>query len=396
MSRLRIALVGAGTGRGQSWMSTLKKLSERSECYDFCALCDVFPEKARESAERWGVQGYTNLLEMLDGSGPAVILNGAPGDANVMAVGVAAHRRMHVVTEIPIAPTCGLADLLIETCADNGVVLEVTEQVWMWAHEQLKRKIIAAGLIGEPQHARMVYTNKADYHGINGVRMLIGGRPTRVLGYTKEVTVPAFSHYIDDGRTYDRWDHAVIEFDNGMTCLFESPPRGRMGPRWDIEGTLGQLVGSDLYIGSPDRFRHYPFITETAKVGEETVLDHIRVDTDPPVVFENPHKALGAADYDEVARMDILLGFHAAVTQGTPLVYGPEQARIDIEVLSAMRESHDRGNVWVDLPLTGPTRLEREIEAKFVEAYGDPREPEKLAGANFRQGGTRYWVANWE
>jgi hypothetical protein len=61
-----------------------------------------------------------------------------------------------------------------------------------------------------------------------------------------------------------------------------------------------------------------------------------------------------------------------------------------------MRESHDRGNVWVDLPLTGPTRLEREIEAKFVEAYGDPREPEKLAGANFRQGGTRYWVANWE
>ncbi len=396
MSRLRIALVGAGTGRGQSWMSTLKKLSERSELYEFCALCDVVPDKARESAARWGVPGYSNLLEMLDESGADVILNGAPGDANVMVVGVCAGRGKHVVTEIPIAPSCGLADLLTETCAAKGIVLEVTEQVWMWAQEQLKRKIIAAGLIGELQHARMYYCNKADYHGINGVRMLIGGKPTRVLGYTKAVTVPAFAHYIDDGRTFDRWDCAIIEFDSGMTCLFESPPRGRMGPRWDIEGTLGQLVGSDLYVGSPDRFQHYPFITETSTVDGETVFDHIRVDTDPPVVFESPHKALLAADYDEVARMDILVGFHRAVTEGGPLVYGPHEARTDIEILSAMRESHDRGNVWVDLPLALPTRMEREIEAKFVEAYGDPHEPEKLVNAAFRQGGTRYWVTNWE
>jgi predicted dehydrogenase len=377
-------------------MSTLAKLSEPDDLYEFCALCEVVPEKARASAERWGVPAYHNIVEMIDEAGPDVILNGAPPDSNVMAVGVAARRGLHVVTEIPIAPTCGLADLLIATCQENQVVLDVAEQVWMWAAEQLKRKIIAEGLIGALQHARMYYTNKADYHGINGVRMLIGGKPTRVLGYTKEVTVPAFSHYIDDGRTYDRWDHAVIEFDNGVTCLFESPPRGRMTHRWDLEGTLGQLVGNDLYIGSPSDFQHFPFISETTEVDGKTILDHIRVETDPPVVFENPHKDLGAEDGDEVARMDILLAFHKAVTAGEPVIYGSDEARTDIEILFAMRESHDRGNTWVDLPLTEPTQKERLIEEEFRRLYGDPAEPEKLVDCEFRQGGTRYIVTNWE
>ena len=396
MAKLRIAIVGAGTGRGQSWMSTLAKLSEPDDLYEFCALCEVVPEKAKASAERWGVPAYPNALQMIDESGPDVILNGAPPDANVMGVGAAARRGAHVVAEIPIAPTCRLADLLIGTCRDNDVVFDVAEQVWLWAGEQLKRKIVAAGLIGELQHARMYYTNKADYHGINGVRMLIGGKPTRVLGYTKEVTVPAFSHYIDDGRTYDRWDHAVIEFDNGVTCLFESPPRGRMTHRWDLEGTLGQFSGNALYIGSPSDFEHFPFISETATVNGRTVLDHIRVDTDPPVVFENPHKELGAEDDDEVARMDILLAFHGAVTGDGAVIYGPQEARTDIEILFAMRESHDRGNIWVDLPLAEPTQQEQLIEDQFRRLYGDPTQPEELVDCEFRQGGTRYIVTNWE
>ncbi|MBI2299790.1 MAG: Gfo/Idh/MocA family oxidoreductase, partial [Armatimonadetes bacterium] len=85
MGKLRIAMVGAGAGRGQSWMSTLQKLSRPSDLYDFVALCEVVPEKARKSAERWGVKGYSNLLEMLDDTGPDVVLNGTPPDANPMA-----------------------------------------------------------------------------------------------------------------------------------------------------------------------------------------------------------------------------------------------------------------------------------------------------------------------
>jgi len=313
-----------------------------------------------------------------------------------MAVQMAARHHVHVVTEIPVAPTRGLADLLIETCQHHQVAFEVTEQVWLWAAEQLKRAIIDAGLIGTVQHARLYYSNKADYHGINGMRMLVPSQPRRVWGYTQEVAVPPFEHYIEPIRDRDRWDAAVIEFENGVTCLFESPPRGAIGPRWDLEGDRGSLIGNELTLGGSGKLRRYPFITENTTVDGQTIFDHVRVDTDPPVVFENPHRALRCADGDEVARMDLLLGFHRAVTEGTPVTYSPQQSRLDIEILFAMRESHERGNVWVDLPLTAPTPLEEAIDAEFVRCYGDPRSPEALVAAPFRQRCVRYTCANWE
>ena len=51
MGRLKIAIVGAGTGRGQSWMQTMAKLSEPDDLYDFCGLCEVLPEIARPSVD---------------------------------------------------------------------------------------------------------------------------------------------------------------------------------------------------------------------------------------------------------------------------------------------------------------------------------------------------------
>jgi predicted dehydrogenase len=82
MSKLRIAIVGAGTGRGQSWMQSMAKLSEPDDLYDFCGLCEVVPEKAKASGETWGVPAYSTLLELIDAQGPDVILGAAPPDCN--------------------------------------------------------------------------------------------------------------------------------------------------------------------------------------------------------------------------------------------------------------------------------------------------------------------------
>jgi predicted dehydrogenase len=380
-------------------MLTLTKLSEAG-FYNFSALCDLIPERAKESAERWGVKAYTNLTDLLDKEHVDLILNGAPPDANVMVVGIAARRRVHVLTEIPIAPTLTIARFMMEIARENNVKLEVCEQVWLWAKEQLKRKIMDAGLIGEVSHARLCYTNKADYHGINAIRMLIRRPVRRVLGYTQAVKVPPFKErhpMMGEMRDEDRWDFATIEFENGVMCLFYSPPRTRLSSRWDIEGSAGQLIGDHLYIGSQHEFKHYPFIEEYTTVQGERVLDHVRVDTDPPVVFENPYKGYRAADGDEVARMELLLGMHRAITEDREPVYGAENACCDMEILFAMRESARRGNTWVELPLTGETDLEKEIEAEFRRVYGrNPREVEALINTRFLIGGVRYTVANWD
>jgi len=99
-------------------------------------------------------------------------------------------------------------------------------------------------------------------------------------------------------------------------------------------------------------------------VDGEKVLDHLRGDTDPPVVFENPYKAYHADDDDEIARMQLLLGLHRAVTEGGEPEYGAANARADLEILYAMRESARRGSAWVELPLTEPTELEKQVEAE--------------------------------
>jgi len=397
MNRLRLAVLGAGTGRGQSWISTVKKLSELSDLYEFCAFCEVLEDRAKENEERWRVKGYTALAPMLEAEQPDVLLNAIGPDSNVMGAGLAAKYGAHLITEIPIAPTLRMADGMMETMKQAGRVLEVTEQVYLWAGEQLKRKILDAGLLGEITHARLWYTNKADYHGLNAERMLIRRPVRRVLGCTGKVPIPSFLGYEGEVQTEDVWDAAFLEFDNGVVCLFEDPPRGRMTPRWDLEGVRGQLVGNDLYLGSVNEYEHFPIMTGYTTVDGEKVLDHVRVDTDPPVVFENPYKAYHAADDDEVARMQLLVGLHRAVVEGGEPEYGAENARADMEILFALRESARRGNTWVDLPLTEPTELEKQLEAEFRKTYGcGPDEPEALAKVAYFRGGVRYRVAGWD
>jgi len=394
---LRIAIVGAGTGRGQLWLSTLKKLSELSDFYDFCALCEVIEERAKENAERWNVHGYTTLHDMLETEKPDVLLNAVSSDSNVMAAGMAAKYGAHLITEIPIAPTLGMADHMVRTMEQAGLKMEITEQVHLWAREQLKRKIIDAGLIGDITHARLWYTNKADYHGLNGMRMLVRSPIRRVLGFTGKVPIPPFTGYEGILNTHDVWDAAAIEFENGVVCIYEAPPRAQMSARWDIEGSLGQLVGNDLYIGSTADSTHYAFEEEYTTVDGVKVLDHLRVDTDPPVIFENPYKAYHAEDGDETARMQLLLGLHRAITQGGEPDYGAANARIDLEIQFALRESARRGNIWMDLPLTEPTELEREIEADFLKLYGHaPDDPEALATVPYPRNNVRYRVAGWD
>jgi predicted dehydrogenase len=397
MKRLRIATVGAGTGRGQSWLSTLKKLSERSELYDFYALVEVIEPRAKENAAKWGVKYFTKLTDLLEKDKPDVLLGAMAPDGNPMVTGLAAKHGVNVMVEIPIAPTLPVADFMIQICKQAKVKLEVTEQVFLWARERLKKKIIDAGLIGKITHCRLCYTHKAEYHGLNAVRMLLGSEAKRVLGYTGKVPVPPFTSYEGDWITEEVWDAALIEFQNDVVCLFEGPPRGRTSPRWDLEGTLGQIAGNELFIGSQYKFEQFPFKEEYTTVDGVKILEHMRVDTKPPVVFENPFKKFRAADNDEVARMQLLIGFHKAITENTEPAYGPLNARRDLEILFASRESARRGNVWVNLPLTEVTELEKRVHEKFRELYGhEPQEAEALASVPYPRGGARYKVAGWD
>jgi len=392
MKTLRIAVIGAGP-RAQAYMAAITKLTD---FYTFCAICDLDPQRGQAATEKYGVNSlYTNVEEMLTAEKPDVLFCLTPTDSlNVMALTAASHKT-NVITEIPIAIALPIADAIIQKCKENGVKYEIAENVWHWPQEQLKQKIVKAGLLGDITHARLCYTS-GSYHGFNAIRMLLGSEAGRVLGYAGEVSVLPHTNYGGEHETTSRWESGIIEFQNGVTCLYEMPPRG--GARsslWEIEGTHGYLSGNELVFYKGDV--HYPIQFVNTEIDGEQVLDCVRVDTDPPIIWENQFKKYKISETDEIAKASILYSMYRAVTEDIEPEYGSANARADLELWIALCESARLGNVWIDLPVQRLTEIEKRIMTEYKRRYGhDPIEgvPE-LLNATFNRLSVIWTVAGW-
>lgn len=354
MEKLKLAVVGTGARAG-AHLSTIPKLEP---IYQLVGICDIDASRAADAAERLKVSGYTDVEKLIESESPDVILITIPPDGHHVITEIAAAHGVHVITETPIATTLPCIDRMIDAAKRYNVKLEVAENVWRWPRERLKRRIVDAGLIGEITHVHLWYTS-GSYHGMNGIRTLVQSEAVRVIGHAKEI----------GGRS---WEVGVVEFENGVSLLYEFPTR-RRGNYWEIDGTKGALVGDELQIYEGSEPRKYPLQTVTAEVNGVKVIDHARVDTEPPVIWENPLKAFGLQDADDVARGAELHSIYRAVVEGIDPEYGAINGRKDQEILIALRESARRGGKPIDLPLTEVTAHEERHHTEYREKYGvDP------------------------
>ena len=404
MTRLRIAVVGAGaypSSRAREYLATVARLEGH---YVLAAVCDKNAEVAAEAARQYGAERhYTDVRALFDDQKPDVVLSMTPKDSHVVIALTAARRGVHVITEIPVALTRRHARAIAAACREHGVLWEVAEQVPFWPREQLKQRVVAAGLLGRVVHARLWYQT-GPYHGFAAVRKLVGADPARVLGYCGEVPAEPYVAYGGEAETTLKWESGTVEFANGVVCLFEKPPRVAPHPTrtypqgWEIEGTGGFFDRHRLALYAGDELRTYELAEEHAEVDGVRVLERMRVDTPEPVVWENPFKRYGVGDRaDNVAKASVLTSFHAAVVGGGEPQYGAAEAQVDWELCLAVRESAHRGNAWVALPLGAPTALEEEVEAEFRRRYRhDPiEETEKLLDAPFGRSATLWKPAHW-
>ena len=375
MKRLRIAVVGTG-GRARAHLSTLPKLEP---IYQLVGVCDIDKDRAAETAQRMSVSGYTDLETLIEMESPDVILITVGPDGHHVITEIAASHGVHVITETPISITLACADRMIDAAAQYDVKLEVAENVWRWPHERLKRKIVDAGLIGEITHAHLWYTS-GSYHGINAIRTLVQSEAVRVIGHAKGVGDSS-------------WEVGVVEFENGVSLIYELPTR-RRGNYWEIDGTEGSIVGNELLLYRETGMETYPIQTVTTDVDGVSVVDHARVDTDPPVIWDNPLKAFGLVEADDVARGAELHSIYRAIVEGIEPEYGAVNGRTDQEILIAIRESARTGGRPIDLPLTETTGHEDNLHREYRTRYGvDPFAPiEKQKNILFPQRGV-VWAA---
>ncbi len=377
MKRLRIAVIGAGSGpgaRARGWIETVAKLTDH---FDLCAICDINPAVAEEISAKHGVkQSFTNVAATLDEAKPDLALILVPTDGQSAVAVEAAKRGINIITEIPYGITLEVGDAIRNVCQQHGVVWEIAEQVWLWPQEQLKAKIVETGYIGKVSMSRLWYASGA-YHGFNAVRLILRDSARRVLAYVTESETDQYLTYGGEQSTTVVWEAMWIEYMRGTMCLYERAPRPfskhSKPNHWEIDGSSGHIAGRDVVLlaGEPDQPQtiREQYLTDDG----EQVLDYVYLEGAPDLRWDNPYQAYRVGDLDDVAKAEILTNVHRAIVDKTPVQYGPEGARADLELSFAMAESQRLGNTWMDVPLPGPTELSERIERIFVETYGhDP------------------------
>ncbi len=387
MALLNIAVVGTGA-RAQAHLGTIARLTD---LYSLVGVADADAARRDAVAGQYHVPGHAAVDELLDSTKPDVLYVIVPPDGHHAMTEAAARRGIHVISEVPIATTLPMADAMIATARQHGVKLEIAENVWRWPNERLKRQIVEAGLIGRVTQFHLWYTS-GSYHGLSAVRNVIHAAPARVLGVAHDVETPERRDLQGRPRRMQSWELGVIEFADGSTCVYQQPIHRARGNYWEIVGTEGYIAGNELVIERGDP-RRYSIETVTEQGESGNVLVSVRVATDPPIVWENPYRRYGLPSADDVSRADVLAGMHRAIVDNVEPGYGAENARTDQAILLALRESARRGSVWIDLPLTDITGIERTIHDEYRARYGrDPLEGvAALAATTYpRQGISQY------
>lgn len=347
MAILKTVAVGTG-GRAWAHLPIIKILSDK---FKLVAICDIDEERSKTVATQLGVNPYTDIEKMLNTEKPDVCLIATQAESHHVIAQVVAEKKIHILTETPIALTVPCANKMIESAKKNGVLMEVSENVRRWPHERLKRKIADKGIIGEIKEFYLSYTS-GSYHGISGIRNILASEAVSIVG-----------EFPDDEQVRER---GFIEWSKGIKGTYEY--NTSKGNYWEVIGTKGALKGGELHINEGDK--KLTIITETVDLGESKTISRSYVETDPQIVWENPmsNYALGGAD--EVAVANVWVSLYDGVVNGKPLDYGAENGKKDVELLMAIRGSATENGKKLSLPLTEATEHEKILHSEFKAVYG--------------------------
>lgn len=334
-------------------------------------------EKASALAHNLGVPAYTDLDQLVRQTDPQIgivdVAYGANGEVGLMAV----EAGLNVLLETPIAHKLSEADAIIAAAEKRGLKIEVAEQFHRRPLEQIKLKLLASGLFGE------VYSSFSDfaghgYHGISVMRSYLGfaAKPIQVSGSVHDYALGAHWSRLEGSRgaRNETQEHGLIEFEGGQLGVFhwtsvgyDSPLRWWRSSRFLAEKGMGITMGVGLNgqewlsllspSGEAPAFitleRRWERVDGGALVA---MIAHTGDPQMPLVSWDNPflpnEQGWGPQWHDdEIGVAGCILSLVNAVRNNTPPTYGPQQARLDQELILAIRLSALEGGSPVKLPL---------------------------------------------
>ena len=383
MSKLNIALVGAGRRGAGAHLPVIAKLKD---VYNLVAVCDIDDEAAARYAKEYGATPYTNVRDLVTHEDLDVVDITVPGVAHHAIACFMADAGVHILCETPIAVTLPTADLMIEHAKANNVKLEIAENYYRAPRERFLSKVIEADVIGEVARIYRIFY-EGGYHGMSMLRLRAGGEPKSALGITQNSPVIPIIDRMKRHHTSERWSLGFIEFDNNATALMvysnvihaRSLGRGQTGIS-QIDGSKGTILGEDIYVTPADELQSgakgvaYRPTRTTIDVDGVNVIDNISLELPEQVVtWENPLKNYPLSE-GQIAVADELLSIATAILNDTEPEYGAALGRQDQEMNIAMSESGNRSKETIAFPLTELTETERGTHESYQQQHGHPIE----------------------
>jgi UDP-N-acetyl-2-amino-2-deoxyglucuronate dehydrogenase len=263
-TRLRAAIVGCG-----KVAATHALAYQALPNSELVAACDVAPERADAFAAKFGVNGYTDLAEMLQREKVDVLSICTQHTQHPAAVEIAAAAGVHVISEKPLAIDLTSCDRAIAAARAAGIKLGVISQRRWYEPVQRMRDAIDAGKLGKPVLAivTMLGWREPAYYLSDPWRGTWKGEGGGVV-------VSQAPHYLDllswfmgpaaEMHAYwDNYNHPGIEVDDtvvasvrfksgGMASIvLSNSQRPGLYGKIHIHGSSGASVGAEIDSGSP-------------------------------------------------------------------------------------------------------------------------------------------------
>ncbi len=327
---------------------------EASPHTELVAGADPHAEQRAIFGERWGLSSdhlYADHKEMLEKE-----------DIDVVSVTTTAKFRARIVqdaalagvkaiwAEKPISFSLEEADAMVSTCAEAGAALAVNcARRWNpFYHEA--RQMVEGGELGAILQVTVYAQSGISHngsHAIDIIRYMAGdGKVDWVFAEMESDEAAA--------RDEDLSGNGYLAFANGARGYYRSTASGAAGWEVDVIGERARVRVLDS-VGQCHLLR-LETPSEKAPSGTRTLSSRARSPLPAEYPFPWPVRMQGMG----LTIVDDLIN---AIETGQPPRCSGEDGRDALEVAVAMRESHRRGGVRVDLPIQDRSLQIRSLEA---------------------------------
>ena len=376
---LRVAMIGTAPRALDMYATVLRGLVGEVE---IVAAWGRREESAARLGGALGVPSYVDMDRLMRETAPDIGIIAVNYHANGQVGLMALESGVHVLLETPIAQLLSEADAIIGAAQARGLKIEVAEQFHRRPLEQIKLQLIASGLFGR------VYSSFNDfaghgYHGVSVMRSYLGfdAVPVRVVGSVHSYDLaPHWSRLAGTrGSRTETQEHGLIEFADGQLGIFhwtdagyDSPLRWWRSSRFLAEKGMGITISRGLEVqewltllaqgGEAPSFITLERRWERVDGGRLEALVAHTGDPDVPLVrWDNPFRLSNLEHEpqwhdDEIGVAGCIMSLVRAVRENTEPSYGALQARLDQEIILAIRQSSAENGKPIALPLDPPTQ----------------------------------------